>query len=85
MYKNAIGKYVSPIPLPPDVVEALKNVPERGTPEHDAWAEGLRQSAFRNGLRSFTLDESLRAMERERAGYDGLGELWGCVPTQTQT
>jgi hypothetical protein len=78
-------KYVSPIKWTPEVEAELANVPERGTPEYDAWVDGLREEEFRNGLRRFTTDELLVAMERERAGYDGLGELWGCVPMQTQT
>jgi hypothetical protein len=77
--------YVSPIKWTPEEEAEFAKVPERGTPEHIAWVEGLRQEEFRNGLRRFTTDELLVAMERERAGYDGLGELWGCTPIQTQT
>ncbi|MDR1785258.1 MAG: hypothetical protein LBR23_02160 [Spirochaetaceae bacterium] len=37
-----------------------------------------RNSAFRKGeLQAFTVDEGLKALEEERAGYDGLGKLWG--------
>jgi hypothetical protein len=78
-------KYVSPIKWPPEVEAELARVPERGTPEYDAWVDGLREQAWKDGLRRFTTDELLVAMERERAGYDGLGELWGCTPIQTQT
>jgi hypothetical protein len=84
MDKSATRKYVSPIQFSPEVLEEMKNVPERGTPEYGEWLEEMRQAEFRNGLRAFTLDESLIALERERAGYNGLGELWGCVPTQTR-
>jgi hypothetical protein len=78
-------KYVSPIPLPPEVEAEIARAPKRGTPEHDAWVDKLREQAWSKGLRRFTTDELLVAMERERAGYDGLSELWGCIPTQTQT
>jgi hypothetical protein len=78
-------KYVSPIQLPPEVEAEIALAPELGTPEYDAWVDKLREQAFSKGLRRFTTDELLVAMERERAGYDGLGELWGCIPpTQTQ-
>jgi hypothetical protein len=77
-------KYVSPIKWSPEVEAELAQVPDVGTPEYDAWVDGLREAEYRNGLRRFTTDELLVAMERERAGYDGLGELWGCTPTQTQ-
>jgi hypothetical protein len=37
-----------------------------------------RNEAFRKGkLVSFTADEGVKALEEERAGYDGLGKLWG--------
>jgi hypothetical protein len=79
-------KYVSPIKWTPEEEAEFANTPEWGTPEHVAWVDALREEEFRNGLRRFGGDEVLVAMERERAGYDGLGELWGCVPpTQTQT
>jgi hypothetical protein len=78
-------KYVSPIPLPPEVEAEIALAPNRGTPEYDAWVDKLREQAFSKGLPAYTCDDVLRAMERERAGYDGLGELWGCTPTQTQT
>jgi hypothetical protein len=78
-------KYVSPIPLPPEVEAEVARAPKRGTPEYDAWVDKLREQAWSKGLRRFSGDEVLIAMERERAGYDGLGELWGCTPTQTQT
>jgi hypothetical protein len=67
-------------------VEAeIARAPKRGTPEYDAWVNKLREQAWKEGSRRFSGDEVLIAMERERAGYDGLGELWGCTPTQTQT
>jgi hypothetical protein len=78
-------KYVSPIPFPPEVEAEIARAPKRGTPERAAWVDNLREQAWKEGLRRFTTDELLVAMERERAGYDGLGELWGCTPTQTQT
>jgi hypothetical protein len=77
-------KYVSPIPLPPEVEAELALAPEVGAPGWDEWVDDLRERAWKGGLRRFTIDELLVAMERERAGYDGLGELWGCTPTQTQ-
>jgi hypothetical protein len=76
------------IEWPPEMaaeMAKLPNAPKRGTPEHQAWVDDLRERAWKGGLRRFTTDELLVAMERERAGYDGLGELWGCTPTQTQT
>jgi hypothetical protein len=78
-------KYVSPIPLPPEVEAEVARAPKRGTPEHWAWVDKLREQAFSKGLPAYTCEDVLRAMERERAGYDGLGELWGCTPTPTQT
>jgi hypothetical protein len=77
-------KYVSPIKWTSEEEAELAAVPDRGRPEYDAWVEGLREQAWKEGLRRFSGDEVLVAMERERAGYDGLGELWGCVPIQTQ-
>jgi hypothetical protein len=76
-------KYVSPIPLPPEVEAEIARAPKRGTPERAAWVDKLREQAWKEGLRRFSGDEVLIAMERERAGYDGLGELWGCTPTPT--
>jgi hypothetical protein len=79
---------VPPINWPPEMaaeMAKLPKAPKRGTPEHLAWVEGLRERAWKDGLRPFTTDELLVAMERERAGYDGLAELWGCIPTPTQT
>jgi hypothetical protein len=78
-------KYVSPIPLPPEVEAELALAPEVGAPGWDEWVDKLREQAFSKGLPAYTCEDVLRAMERERAGYDGLGELWGCTPTQTQT
>jgi hypothetical protein len=70
-------KYVSPIPLPPEVEAESARAPEWGTPEHDAWLDNLREQAYSKGLRrDITTDEVLYALERDRAGYDGLGELW---------
>ncbi|MDR3172258.1 MAG: hypothetical protein LBU17_11670 [Treponema sp.] len=77
-------KYVSPIKWPPEVEAELARAPEVGAPGWDEWVDELRERAFSRGLRHFSGDEVLIAMERERAGYDGLGELWGCTPTQTQ-
>jgi hypothetical protein len=71
-------------PLPKEVLDILKTAPEYGTPAFSTWLDERFQAEKRNGLRAFTLDESLKAMERERAGYDGLGELWGCTHTSTQ-
>jgi hypothetical protein len=62
------------------------NSPDLGTPEYLVWVNELRERAWKeDGLRRFGGDEVLIAMERERAGYDGLGELWGCVPAPTLT
>jgi hypothetical protein len=72
-------KYVSPIKWPPEVEAELARVQllERGSPEYNAWVDGLREEAFNEGLRrDITVDEVLYALERDRAGYDGLGELW---------
>jgi hypothetical protein len=72
-------KYVSPIKWPPEVEAELARVQllELGTPEYDAWVDGLREQAFSKGLRrDISTDEVLYALERDRAGYDGLGELW---------
>jgi hypothetical protein len=70
-------KYVSPIQLPPEVEAEIARAPKRGTPERAAWLDNLREQAFREGLRrDITTDEVLYALERDRAGYDGLGELW---------
>jgi hypothetical protein len=77
-------EYISPIPLPLEVEEELAHAPKIGTPEREGWLDSLRERAWSRGLRKFTTDELLLALERERAGYDGLGELWGCTPTQTQ-
>jgi hypothetical protein len=70
--------------LPPEMLAFMKDVPPRGTPEHAKWVDDQITEA-RKHIRPFTTDELLKAMERERAGYNGLGELWGCVPTSTQT
>jgi hypothetical protein len=79
-------KWRTPVELlPPEVVAGLKQAPaDRTSPEYRAWLQSAYEAEKRNGLRSFTLDESLWAMERERAGYNGVGELWGTVPTRTQ-
>jgi hypothetical protein len=61
-------KYVSPIPLPPEVEAEIARAPKRGTPERAAWVDNLREQAWKEGLRRFTTDELLVAMERERAG-----------------
>jgi hypothetical protein len=70
-------KYVSPIPLPPEVEAEIARAPSHGTPEYDVWVDKLREAEYRNGLRrDISVDEVLYALERDRAGYDGLGELW---------
>jgi hypothetical protein len=70
-------KYVSPIPLPPEVEAELALAPEVGAPGWDEWVDKLREQAFSKGLRrDISTDEVLYALERDRAGYDGLGELW---------
>jgi hypothetical protein len=76
------------IEWPPEMAAEMAKLPKApkwGTPEHQAWVEDLRKRAWKGGLRRFSGDEVLIAMERERAGYDGLGELWGCVPAPTLT
>jgi hypothetical protein len=40
-----------------------------------AWVE-MRNESVRNGDRFYSTDELLRALELERAGYDGLGMVW---------
>jgi hypothetical protein len=65
--------------LPQEIIDAVEKAPPFGTSEYQAWADALFEQE-RKTLPSWTLDESLRAMERERAGYNGLGELWGCTP-----
>jgi hypothetical protein len=37
----------------------------------------MQNEAYRQGFTPHTEDEVLRAIELERAGYDGLGQLWG--------
>jgi hypothetical protein len=70
-------KYVSPIPLTPEVEAEIARAPKHGTPEYDVWVDKLREQAFSKGLRrDISTDEVLYALERDRAGYDGLGELW---------
>jgi hypothetical protein len=70
-------KYVSPIPLPPEVEAEIARAPEVGAPGWNAWVNALRERAFSKGLRrDISTDEVLYALERDRAGYDGLGELW---------
>jgi hypothetical protein len=66
------------------VEEGLARAPKFQTPEWGEWLEEQKEAAWREGLRKFTTDEMLVALERERAGYDGLGELWGCTPISTQ-
>jgi hypothetical protein len=79
-------KYVSPLKWPPEIEAEIVNAPAIGTPGRQAWVDKLRERAWKeDGLRPFTTDELLVAMERERAGYDGLRELWGCVPSPTRT
>jgi hypothetical protein len=40
--------------------------------------------AMRDGQRPYSTDEILKAMELERAGYDGMGKLWRNEPISTQ-
>jgi hypothetical protein len=61
--------------------DGLAEAPALGTAAWLDWVLELREQAWQEGMPHFTIDEGLRALERERAGYDGLGELWGCTPT----
>jgi hypothetical protein len=36
----------------------------------------IRNKAVEEGMKLYSADEILKAMEEERAGYDGLGRLW---------
>lgn len=48
------------------------------TPENELVRLALeaRNAAVRDGIKPYTVDEMLKALEEERAGYDGLGRLW---------
>jgi hypothetical protein len=70
--------------MPPEVEEIRKTIPKWGTPECKKWIDNAREKAWKNGMPKFNGDDVLKAMERERAGYNGLGELWGSVPMSTQ-
>jgi hypothetical protein len=85
MNKEAVGVYERPDHLyPAEVLEWLKTAPKWGTPECKKALDEAREEEWRKGLRAFTTEEMLAALDRERAGYDGLGELWGCTPIRTQ-
>jgi hypothetical protein len=44
----------------------------------------MNNASYRQGMRPSTEDDLLRALELERAGYDGLGQLWA-RPEATST